>query len=254
MIFLVRIIVNADDFGYSKEHTLGVCKLHDDKFLSRTTIMVNMPDYDYAVNLAKESSIFSKTGLHLNITYGEPLTNEVKKFPGFCNAYGKFNAVFHKSTKGRLLIGKDASKALEIEMRAQIEKYLSDGFTLMHMDSHRHIHTDYSIFRILEPLINEYSFQSLRISRNLPQNNRIDKRIYKKLVNTRIKNTADTTDYFTDTISFEKNISQIPDTASVEIMLHPILRENTGDYTDFDTYPMSRIYEVLSPFYDIIDR
>jgi len=244
----MKLVVTADDFGYNEERTLGACKLNDDGYFSRTSIMVNMPYYENAVMLAKEKNIFDKTGLHLNLTEGMPLTDEVKKNPLICNPNGSFNQMFHANTKTRLVVSKEISKALEIEIRAQIEKYISQGFPLMHLDSHQHVHTNYSVYCILKPLIHEYRIRSLRISRNIPVKRRPDKWFYKLFFNAKIKRAAHTTDFFTDITAFAEFASQIPKDASVEIMLHPIFRKNTREYTDLDITPMDRVYEILAPY------
>jgi len=244
----MKIIVTSDDFGYNEERTLGACKLYDDGYFSRASIMVNMPYYENAVILAKEKNIFDKIGLHLNLTEGKPLTDAVKKFTNICDPDGSFNQVFHANSKSRLFLNKENSRALEIEIRAQIEKYISQGFTLMHLDSHQHVHTNYSVYRILKPLIQEYKIKSLRISRNIPVKIRLDKRFYKILFNAKIRRAAYTTDFFTDVTAFSEFAMQIPKNASVEIMLHPIFRKNTREYTDLDVTPMEKVYEILSPY------
>ena len=38
-----KVIINADDFGYSSAVNLGIIKSHKDGILTSTTLMANMP-------------------------------------------------------------------------------------------------------------------------------------------------------------------------------------------------------------------
>ena len=77
------IVRNADDFGKSTEINNAILTCFKDGLIDRTTIMVNMPGADEAAELAREEGFFDKVGLHLNLTEGEPLTDEIKQNPLF---------------------------------------------------------------------------------------------------------------------------------------------------------------------------
>ena len=60
---MIKVIANADDFGKSHEVNLGILDGFKRGMLQRTTLMVNMPFADEAVQLAKENGFFDKGGL-----------------------------------------------------------------------------------------------------------------------------------------------------------------------------------------------
>ena len=181
----MHLLINADDFGISESVNLAIDYCLKNNIVQRTTLMVNMDSSDDAVALAKEHGYADKVGLHLNLIEGTPLTEPIKKTI-FCTD-GVFNGKALRNPKNRFLLDRRTQKAVEGELRAQIEKYVGYGFTLLHIDSHEHTHTNPSIFKLLFPLMKEYDFLSCRLSRNIPENEITGvKRIYKNIFNKRV--------------------------------------------------------------------
>ncbi len=58
------IIVNADDFGKNEEVSRAVLEAFEEKLITRTTLMVNMPYADKAVELAKQKGFFKTQTLY----------------------------------------------------------------------------------------------------------------------------------------------------------------------------------------------
>ena len=55
-----KVIINADDFGYSSAVNLGIIKAYKEGILTSTTLMANMPGCDEAITLAKEKMQISE--------------------------------------------------------------------------------------------------------------------------------------------------------------------------------------------------
>ncbi len=163
----MQFILNADDFGRTKTVNEAIVYGFRNGYLSRTTVMVNMPYYEEAKALAREHGFFDKIGLHINIVNGEPLTEEIKSCPSFANEDGLFNGMIFKKKRLWFFLSKKEKRALREEIRAQIERFLADGFPCMHADSHGHTHTFPAINRIVLSLLREYGFRSVRIGGNL---------------------------------------------------------------------------------------
>ncbi len=73
---MLDIIVNADDFGFSKETAESTIKLFELNAISSATIMLSKPGTSLAIEYAKKNPQFSY-GLHLNFIRDEdnrPLT------------------------------------------------------------------------------------------------------------------------------------------------------------------------------------
>src|SRR5690625_7449709 len=67
-----RIIINADDFGYSRAVNWGIIDAHAEGLLTSTTLMTNMPAAEHAFKLGHEHENLG-IGVHLTITCGRQL-------------------------------------------------------------------------------------------------------------------------------------------------------------------------------------
>lgn len=259
----MALIINADDFGKTKDVNNAITESFNKGFINRTTVMVNMPYAASALELALKNGFSDKVGLHLNLTEGEPLTDGIKNNPFFCDENGKYNAFFYHSTKLRLHMDSKSVKDIEKELRAQIDMYHDLGFTLDHIDSHHHAHTNWPVLQALTNLALIYDFTSIRISRNLYKGGSKLNRIYKSLYNNQVKKICDNvTDYFgsyKDVCQYFKDENTVNDSSDnynsvesydsasfldftkkydVEIMVHPGYDES-GNLVDIGTGPMN---------------
>ena len=77
--------MNADDFGLCGDVTRGILDAHRNGQVSSTTLMVNTPGTEEAVEAAAEHPDLG-IGLHFNLTEGRPLTT----VPSLVDADGQF--------------------------------------------------------------------------------------------------------------------------------------------------------------------
>lgn len=209
----MKKIVNADDFGasLSVNEAIDYCFNHD--LINRTTIMVNMPGFQDAIEKSKRGNYFQHIGLHLNLDAGVPLTDGIKKFDLFGDK------TFWKKRHNRYFIfNRKARIAIRAEISAQMDKYVGTGFPLMHIDSHHHIHTMPSILPIVISEAKRHGFTSMRISRNMGGCSGV-KQIIKQVINYLIRCNFSTTRYFGGYNDFQQ--SKFPLHATTEIMVHP---------------------------------
>lgn len=242
---MIKTIINADDFGMNPEVNEAISYCFEKRIITNTTLMVNMPYADEAVSMAKEKGFSERVGLHLNLTAGKPLTEEIRKMKLFCDEKGCFHAGFHLSTASRLHISKKEREAVAIEAEAQIRKYLAYGLPEKHLDSHHHAHTDFSVWKAVMPLVQKYGFRSVRISRNMYEKTSFFNSIYKKVYNNGIrKMKVKTADYFGSYTDYELFFGRLDDNATVEIMLHPLISRE-GILMDGKT-PMEQVSKALA--------
>ena len=222
------VIINADDLGYSREVNKGIEECFNKGVINRATIMVNMPFAGEAAEMAKKASVFDKIGLHINLTEGEPLTEEAKN-SALCAPDGRFNGTFHRSFKNRIYLDKKTREAIYKETEAQIRKYIEMGFTLFHADSHNYTHSYLSVYIPVRKLLKKYGFKSVRISRNIPKGSfSLFFLIYKGIFNILIKNLRvngkkiKTTKYFGSVQDYEASENKKELNKSIEFMTHPL--------------------------------
>lgn len=212
-------ILNADDFGRTATANQAITECFQKGTVTNTSIMVTMPFYEEAKRLAKDNGFWDKVGLHINLTSGIPLTEEIKQCRAFTNENGFFNSAIFKKKRITLVLTLKEKKAVKKEIEAQIQRYILDGFTLMHADSHGHIHAFPSLKKIVFACLKRYGFKSVRISRNIHEKNGL-KKLYKKISNKQFQKLGYSTDYFgsiADALRMEENEKQ----GVCEIMTHP---------------------------------
>lgn len=238
----MQFIINADDFGLSDDVNRAIVQCFRDGTIHRTTLMVNMPQAEQAACLAKQHGFFDCVGLHMNLVEGPALSERCRRNPILCGADGRFLGQFHRSIPKRVVLGSEERAAIRDEMEAQIQKYLRMGFPLKHADSHQYVHTYFSAALPILPLLEQYGFRSVRISRNIPGNDlSLPFAIYKNLYNhwlSRLKPNGQKighTDYFgslEDYFTFQK---MYPEADGIcELMVHPVYH---GEQLMDDTLP-----------------
>ncbi len=177
-----KIIINADDYGKTLEDTRAIVESIKKGIVNQTTLMVNMPYTENAVEIAYHEGFKNLIGLHLNLTEGKPLTEKIANDPLFCDLEnGCFNGVFHMNTIYKLHLPAESKEALRDEIVAQIKKFYTYELPLRHLDSHHHVHKDYSVLKILLPILEKEHWNTLRIANNT-QKRRASK-LYNYLIN-----------------------------------------------------------------------
>lgn len=117
-----RLIVNADDYGYTPGISAGIRRAHRDGIVTSTTVMMTMPGADGALNVLKARAPTLAVGVHLVLTAGTPFT-----LPVFPERAGLVAA-----------LAELPAAALRAEWQAQIEAFLRAELPLTHLDSHHH--------------------------------------------------------------------------------------------------------------------
>lgn len=127
-----KLIVNADDFGWTKGINKGIIQGFRLGIITSTTALVNMPSWEYGADLACKYPRLG-IGLHFNLTSGEPITAP-KDIPSLVNGEGKFIGS---------LDALRAADPLDItrELCNQFQRLTRSGIKATHIDSHHNIHS-----------------------------------------------------------------------------------------------------------------
>lgn len=242
----MSVIVNADDFGISEEVNNAIRLAFERGLIGRTTLMVNMPYAEQAMDIARECGFIDSVGLHLNLTAGIPLYDPMSSDPVMCDMQGKFTADFARNLKTRFFLPKSTTVNVENELKAQLKRYEELGGVLWHLDSHHHVHTNPSVWRPLRKAMKACPVRSIRLGRNMYKGGNPLMHLYKSILNASIKNHCKIKeDYFGSYDDYEnwtKELSaaqknDFTQNYEVEIMVHPMFSEE-GILMDSD-----RIFE-----------
>jgi len=228
-----KIIINADDFGYDAAVNKAVLRSFQSILITSASLMVNMPGFDDAVRLIQHHRFISgKIGLHLNLTEGYPLTEEIRSYTKFCDADGRFLPARKKSF---FFLSQREQRAVYHEMKAQAKKAQAADIRLAHLDSHDHVHTDWALAPLASRLGREFSIPRIRLTRNMGRQGPYSRQICQEiLLRWRLGLHGDQvrTDYFGDIgdmmfLFKKRRLSG----KLIEIMVHPLFDEQ-GALTD----------------------
>ncbi len=214
------ILINADDFGLNNEVNRAIVDLLKSGRIQRTTLMVNMPSAKEACQMAIENGLIEKVGLHVNLTEGNPLSNEITK-TRFCQ-YGAFNRKEVESGT-RLHIFSSEKRAVRNEVQAQFEKFKElTGHYPKHVDGHRHVHNYLPFLFIIIRIAKKFQVESMRIGINLYDRKKASfaKKAYKFVLNTIIKRTFKHTDFMGAYLEYV-DYFDAPQDKTCEVMVHP---------------------------------
>ena len=113
-----RLIVNADDFGFTRDVNQGIVQAHREGILTATTLMATGAAFDHAVRLAKETPTLD-VGCHLVLVGEAP-------FP---------------MTVGKLVPAVMLGRIAIYDVFAlQVRKIMDAGIAPTHLDTHKHTH------------------------------------------------------------------------------------------------------------------
>ena len=143
-----RLIVNADDFGLAGSVSTGIIDVYQSGQLSSTTLMVNMPGTEQAVDLAERHPGLG-VGLHFNLTEGRPLT-DARSLVDSNGVFLHRGELIRRSVRGRV-----KPSDITRELTAQLDRFVSLGLTPTHLDSHQHVHMAPTVFRPMAPVLRE---------------------------------------------------------------------------------------------------
>ena len=153
----VRLIVNADDYGYFRSVSQGILDAAQYGAVNATGIMATGQCLDEMLPLlALDSRI--DAGVHLNLTYGEPVTAAMSR------ALAPWGSSFPDKYKMALaiLLGKVPLDIIEQELSAQVERCLQGGVTLQFLNSHEHIHMLPAIYKMTLSLARQFNIPFVR--------------------------------------------------------------------------------------------
>jgi len=157
----LKIIFNADDFGISRGVNAAIVEAHTKGILNSTSLMVNQEFVQEAVAAARQVPDL-EVGLHLNLTNEKPAANP-QKIPLLVGADGKLKNGFVNLLLLSILHPRQFAAQAETEIRAQVQKYMTTGLKMAHIDGHRHVHLIPAVFKIVRKIQAEYRVPRVRV-------------------------------------------------------------------------------------------
>ena len=144
-----RLIVNADDFGFTAGVNRGIVEAHTLGIVTSSTLMADGHAFDDAVRSATAIPGLS-VGCHVVLIDGEPVL-DAELLPSLTSPHSG-GARFRDSLKSfaaRALAGRLNPAEIELEAGAQIRKLQAAGVSVSHVDTHKHTHLFPAVLRPL---------------------------------------------------------------------------------------------------------
>nr|WP_279158114.1 ChbG/HpnK family deacetylase [Pseudomonas corrugata] len=206
--------------------------------ISSATAMANMPGFEQACELAQHPLLNGRIGLHFNLSHGAPLSRAIASRPAFCDANGKFDLNLSRYC---LRLGAKDRAAVREELEAQWQRCLDHGLHPSHLDSHQHVHNIWPIGELVARFAARHSVP-IRLARNLGANLNLPKRIFKSLLNRRMRYLSGAT---ADHVCTPADLQHAapPIHGSLEVIVHPQHLE--GDFGDASLEAGRSLTEVL---------
>lgn len=149
------LIVNADDFGFTRDVNEGILDAHRRGIVTATTLMANGAAFAHAVELAQSCPTLD-IGCHFTLIGGRSLLPPFRLLP---QSWGELVVAL---ARGRL--------SVEEELEAQLERILSTGLAVTHLDTHKHTHVLPGVLEAVARLARRYNIRWIRRPFDFPQN------------------------------------------------------------------------------------
>ncbi|HWF07070.1 MAG TPA: ChbG/HpnK family deacetylase [Bryobacteraceae bacterium] len=120
-----RLIVNADDFGFTRDVNEGIVEAHRKGILTATTLMANGSAFDDAVRLARSWPTLD-VGCHLVLVQGPSVAEPSRQLPATLGELAR------ALVRGKLPVYE--------ELLAQVRRIVRAGIRPTHIDTHKHTH------------------------------------------------------------------------------------------------------------------
>jgi predicted glycoside hydrolase/deacetylase ChbG (UPF0249 family) len=169
---LKRLIVNADDFGFTRDVNAGIVDAHRNGILTATTLMANGDAFDDAVALAHATPTLD-IGIHFVLVGGKSL-HTGRPLPS------SVPALIRSVYAGQI--------DLYNELSAQAKKIRDAGLAPLHADTHKHTHLLPPVCRAVRAVAEDFGIRFLRRPRDLQLPFRAP--LKTKLINALVRNRA----------------------------------------------------------------
>lgn len=216
------VIMNADDLGANPCVNDAIFQMMGAQRVTSATLLANGPFLRQAYKNIRDFPHCS-FGVHLNVTEYEPLAS-TEHLRVLLDDDGCFSG---EDRLRKMRMTPRLAHAIYVEFCAQIERLISLGVRVSHIDSHHHVHTLPKMFPLLKRFQRKYGLRKVRISRNMyPDDSGVSSSLLlkKHIYNFMLRNCfrTKTTSLFTDLMTLCNNgdLSKCRQ-KTCEIMVHP---------------------------------
>lgn len=229
----MKLIVNADDFGFSEEVNTNIINCHEKGIVSSTTILAKGEKFQEAVELSK---LYPNLGVGVHLAIDGPF-NIGKDYTTILNPK---TGNFYDSSEivNTIRTGKFQHEELVKEYSLQIEKVKNAGINITHLDHHHHLHLYFPILKAVIEVAKKYDIKHIRPQKILyPNNMSFHKKMYRLYHQFYLENKHSTINGYASLVDCDskmmwakfQHIVQSREKV-VELVVHPLVENGEIDF------------------------
>jgi hopanoid biosynthesis associated protein HpnK len=154
-----KLIVNADDFGFTRGVNAGIARAFREGVVTSATIMATGDAFQDAVQVARQNPGLG-VGCHLTLVGGRPASAQ-GEIPTLIEKSGLLPKTLSQLTL-KLARGAIKSSDMETELRTQIDRIVSSGIAPTHVDTHKHTHIHPAVMGALSRAVRDFGISRVR--------------------------------------------------------------------------------------------
>ena len=153
-----KLIVNADDFGFTRGVNAGIVRAFKTGIVTSATIMANGEAFEDAVESARANPGLG-VGCHLAIVGERAVApaSEVRSLAPGGILPPTLTQLVIKLARGMI-----STEEIVREFRAQIERIMNAGIKPTHLDTHKHSHTYPQVMEAIAQVASEFNIKCVR--------------------------------------------------------------------------------------------
>jgi chitin disaccharide deacetylase len=144
---LIRVIFNADDFGFTRDVNEGIVEAHRHGVLTATTLMANGDAFDHAVACARDTPTLD-IGVHLVMVQGQSVARPGQAMPA------TLQELAFALLRRQIPVYEEAA--------AQVRKIIAAGIRPSHIDTHKHTHLFPPVMKAVTRVAKEFDIPWVR--------------------------------------------------------------------------------------------
>lgn len=224
----MRVIINADDFGASRDINVCIYRALEGGWITSATLLAGSSSVEQAVEMCAD---FKQASFGAHLALDGPYN------VGLIDNSVILNREFRDTNKGSVQnFNRNIINDIGDEFARQIEKLLGLGLKISHVDSHHHLHLYFPALLGLIKAARRYNIKKIR-SMVLPSDQTPIKRLYRRL-NSFMSRAAgfSSPSCYCDFPTFLRLGEDFKRNKTIEIMCHPGLHYNDEQYFDKALY------------------
>ncbi|MBU4336469.1 MAG: ChbG/HpnK family deacetylase [Actinobacteria bacterium] len=156
------LIVTADDLGLSPGVNAAVAAGYDRGIVTATSLLAVGRAFDDAAQVLRERPGL-EVGAHLALVGEDPPLLDASQIPTLVDAHGAF-PLSYRTVVARALAGRLDPDDVRRELSAQLDRVLSLGLPVTHVDTHQHTHLWPAVAAVVVDLARQAGVPAVRLT------------------------------------------------------------------------------------------